>query len=121
MSTVKVDAGGFAGAMERIVGSYGDEVRRALSEDVRAAGRDCAQALRKTSPRRTGRYAKGWRADERTEGDGSTTVVVHNSAKPSLTHLLEHGHGGPHPAGAHPHIEAAANAAFADMERRLSQ
>ena len=43
MSTVRVDAGGFAGAMERIVGSYGDEVRRALSEDVRAALSDLAE------------------------------------------------------------------------------
>lgn len=121
MSTVSVKADGFASAMNRIVGQYGEDVRHALASDVRAAGQACAKGLRSTSPRRTGRYAKGWTSDERSEGDGSVTVTVHNKTKPGLTHLLEHGHGGPHPAGAHPHIEAAANEAFADMERRLSQ
>nr|DAF27107.1 MAG TPA: hypothetical protein [Caudoviricetes sp.] len=54
------------------------------------------------------------------EDSGAGFVVrVHNAKSPGLTHLLEHGHGGPHPAPAHPHIEKAANEAFSELDRRM--
>lgn len=54
------------------------------------------------------------------EDPGAKAYRIHNKAKPGLTHLLEKGHGGPHPARAHPHIADAAQAGVDDLERRMN-
>ena len=53
-----------------------------------------AEELREESPKRTGRYAKGW-AWQRTgmnRKEGSVGVTLHNKSLPGLPHLLEFGH-----------------------------
>jgi hypothetical protein len=70
--------------------------------------------LRTASPKKTGRYAKGWAVNgesEKTRLSGQArSVVVYNRTDYQLTHLLEHGHalrqGGR--AKAIPHIEPVA-------------
>lgn len=81
--------------------------KEATEEDIQATADSVVKDLKDTSPKQTGEYAKGWTSDMHHAADGSPYVSVHNAKKPGLTHLLEHGHGGPHPAKAHPHIEAA--------------
>ena len=81
--------------------------KEATEEDIQATADSVVKDLKDTSPKQTGKYAKGWTSDMHHAADGSPYVSVHNAKKPGLTHLLEHGHGGPHPAKAHPHIEAA--------------
>ena len=108
---VVVDASGFGAAFEGILDDFFDQVSVDSKKAVSAAGKSCVAELKSTSPSRTGEYAAGWRM--RTESDrfGGYYVRIYNAAKPSLTHLLEFGHGGPQPAGAHPHIAPAADAA----------
>lgn len=118
MSTVKVNADTFGDTLTKQLDQWGEGVRKASREDCRAIGQDTAKALRSSSPRLTGRYRSGWTSSMEDRGS-YYTVRVYNSKSPGLTHLLEHGHGGPHPAPAHPHIERAANEAFAELERRM--
>lgn len=117
MARVSVSA--VAGSIDSILARYASEVAADLDRAVEEAGKECAADLRKGSPKDTGKYARGWKCSVERGAAGDVRATVHNTAKPSLTHLLELGHAGPHPAPAHPHIGPASARAFADVERRL--
>ncbi len=97
----------FATALDGDIRAHMAMAKEATEEDIQATADSVVKDLKDTSPKQTGKYAKGWTSDMHHAADGSPYVSVHNAKKPGLTHLLEHGHGGPHPAKAHPHIEAA--------------
>lgn len=115
-----VDITDLGSELSAIVGDYVDEVERAAEEDVRAAADVAVSELRATSPKRKGRYASGWASEPDAEDMSGKAYRVFNKTKPGLTHLLEKGHGGPHPAPAHPHIAAAAEKGASELERRIS-
>ena len=58
-------------------------------EKTKATGEETAKLISEKSPERTGEYKKGWQSDYDTI---TGFAVVHNIAKPTLTHLLENGH-----------------------------
>ena len=89
------------------VARHMDVVKGASEEDMQDTADYVVAYLKDASPKRTGKYAKGWKSTMHHAADGSPFAIVHNVKKPGLTHLLEHGHGGPHPAKARPHIEGA--------------
>jgi hypothetical protein len=100
--------------------SFTNSIGKASEEIVRQVAEDVAEELQKTppTPKRTGKYARGWKAgDTKHDRVGECFVIVANHTEPSLTHLLEHGHGGPHPAHAQPHIEAAYEKGKAEFEQ----
>lgn len=117
---VTVDASGFAAAFEGILDDFFNDTQVNNQKAVSATGRELVSELKATSPSQTGKYAAGWRM--RTEFDhfGGYYVRVYNVTKPTLTHLLEFGHGGPQPAGAHPHIAPAADTAQGNLMQRLA-
>lgn len=88
---------------------------------VQESAKECVEYLKSSSPRRTGVYAKSWTADMKTDELGHYVAIIHNVKRYRLTHLLEHGHEGPHPAPAKPHIEAAAVRAEKDLMDRMSK
>lgn len=79
-----------------------------VSQAVQDTANEAVKELRNTSPKRTGRYAKGWRVKMR-RGYSFTQAIIHNKDRYQLAHLLEHGHalrqGGRAPAI--PHIAPA--------------
>lgn len=99
-------------------------VRGASDEAVINAGNELVGELFATSPAtsgdggKLGHYRDGWEAVQAGE-PGNITVYVRNAKKPGLTHLLEHGHGGPRPAPAHPHIEPAFRKVSAKFEKEV--
>ena len=116
------DGKGLTDAFADIFADYQIELDDAIRADVAEVGQSCASALKKTSPKRktSGKhYRNGWVSDVTQYKVGGWKCVVHNRLKPGLTHLLEHGHGGPKPAPPHPHIEAAANDAAKEIEGRM--
>lgn len=105
-------------AMQQYSGEVAKAVEQALTETAEEARKQLAAA----SPRRTGRYARGWKV-KKTAQFGEFTVEVHQGSKTaSLTHLLEKGHRTRSKKGwvkAQPHIapveawaQAAAEAAI---------
>lgn len=58
---------------------------------ARKAAKMAEATLKETSPKRTGKYAKGWTTEEHDTSRGFS-VVVRNKTKPGITHLLEKGH-----------------------------
>ncbi|NGM16956.1 hypothetical protein GMI70_02855 [Eggerthellaceae bacterium zg-893] len=114
MAGAFVTAEGFGSAVAEAVAEFFERTDQEASEAVAEAGEATAALLRSTSPKDEGEYARGWKADVRAERFGEHEAVVHQAAKPGLTHLLENGHAkftGGKPTGettpAIPHIEPA--------------
>lgn len=83
---------GLAAAVEEALETYGREVAEGTRRVVRATAEQCRREIREKSPRRTGKYAKGWRIQETVQGSGLVKETVYNAAAPQRTHLLENGH-----------------------------
>lgn len=109
----------FAYMIDSLVKEKIETVKEASEEDISETCKSVVADLKSTSPKRTGKYARGWKFDMKHLGDGSPYGVIYNSRKPGLTHLLEHGHGGKHPAKAKPHIEAAYERGATELNGRL--
>lgn len=89
-----------------VLKDYNDQV----ANDVDAAAEKCAKGLakdlRSSSPKRKGNYRKSWtNRPGNSPFRGNVSQTVYNRKHYQLTHLLEHGHGGPAPAPPHVHIE----------------
>lgn len=101
---IKVDAGELEKAVQDVMTDFGRRTR----ENVRAAvDKTESQVTRKTksaSPTKTGKYKAGWASRVTEQSNVQYKKTVYNKDRYRLTHLLEKGHGGPHPAGPHPHI-----------------
>lgn len=90
-----------ANEIAKQVQQYTSDVKKDVQKLQKDIGNEAVQELREKSPKKTGKYAKGWAT--KTQG---RDVIVHNKTDYQLTHLLEFGHakadGGRVPA--HPHI-----------------
>ena len=64
---------------------------QALEETKKELSKQAVRQLKQASPKRTGKYAKGWRSTVRKESAVGAEVVVHNKIY-RLTHLLEKGY-----------------------------
>ena len=76
----------------KILSEYTEDVIEGIDEAGQEVAKEAVKELKVKSPKKTGVYAKGWtKKTEKKYGDVST-VIIYNKNKPSLTHLLEHGH-----------------------------
>lgn len=66
---------------------WGKLKQQDLEVESEKAAKELVAELKQTSPKKTGKYAKGWRIKKR-----GTKYIVHNATDYQLTHLLEHGH-----------------------------
>lgn len=73
------------------INSFLNDWSAQVSKDVDEAASEAANAikdnLKRTSPRKTGSYAKGWAVKKQ-----NAAYIVHNKTDYQLTHLLENGH-----------------------------
>lgn len=108
-----IDASQLGSAISKELKAYSDEVTKELDELKEQVVNDGIQELKSSSPRNSGKYAKGWRKTS----DGSA-VILFNATKPSLTHLLEKGHakrnGGR--VAAQPHIQPVEESIIKNFE-----
>lgn len=108
MSEVKIDASKLEATVKADLEAYEratyTEIKKAVDETAREAKTKTAAESPKTDSGSRKHYYKGWGAKTVSDNSRRYEVTVYNKVKPGLTHLLEHGHGGPAPASAHPHI-----------------
>lgn len=71
---------------------YADEVKKEVIETTTQFAPKATLKLANASPKETGEYARGWTYKSQTDHFGTVSVTVYNSAKPSLTHILENGY-----------------------------
>lgn len=74
-----------------ILEEYSSDIQEAIIEDAEKVAKKGANELKNTSPKRTGKYKKGWRVNTQ-KGRGYVSCTIHNSTNYQLTHLLEKGH-----------------------------
>lgn len=73
---------------------YTDEVQQEIDEQAEKISTAAAKQISESSPKRKGKYAKGWRVKRISDGSRwhSLSYVVHNATDYQLTHLLENDH-----------------------------
>lgn len=95
--------------------NYSNEIVRRVNVSSEKCAKELRSELRKTSPKKTGDYGKGWsvkKADYSKHALGRQ--IVYNKTEYRLTHLLEFGHaikGGTQRVKAIPHIAEASQKA----------
>lgn len=100
-----------------------DRIGEEVNEVVPKVAKEAAKKLRSTSPKRTGKYAKGWTTTVE-KGRLSVSATVHGkSGTYQLAHLLEHGHanrgGGRTPGEVH--IAPVEEWATQEIETKLKE
>lgn len=79
-------------AIETELAKYSQEVADQIKKDVQEVAKECLEEIKQKSPKRTGKYRRGWRAEVVFESNEDIRIVVHNKTSWQLTHLLEFGH-----------------------------
>jgi len=124
MSNISIDKLG--STIQEIMEEYQQDVTEKVKEVLPKVGKEAVKELKKTSPKKTGKYAKGWKTKVE-EARLGTTVTVYNADRYQLTHLLEKGHAsrsGGRVSGK-PHIkpaeENASKNAIDELKRSLEK
>lgn len=123
----KAEIEGFSVTLEKILKDYKQEVAESIEKAYADKAGELVKEIKRTSPRDTGAYAKGWTKKKQKFADG-VSYLVYNKEKPQITHLLEYGHakagglgrveGIPHIGPARDKIEAELKAEIEDIIRR---
>lgn len=78
-----------ASEIAEMVKAETEETRQAADEAAKKAITKARDELKATSPRRTGKYARGWKTRK---AEKFYFYEAYNSTKPEITHLLNTGH-----------------------------
>lgn len=81
-----------ADEIKNIMNSYNAKVRKEIAKETEEIAKKTAQKLKDKSPKKTGKYAKGWTTKVENAREDKKRVVVHNSKHWQRTHTLENGH-----------------------------
>jgi hypothetical protein len=114
MSSVDMLAAEIAKALQ----TYTKEVEEGMEKAKTKVAKESVKTLKATSPKNTGKYARGWRVKK-----VGTAQVIHNATRGSLTHLLEKGHAkvnGGRVAGI-PHIRPVEQAVIKEYIKQIEQ
>lgn len=115
---IKIQLDNLADSVMNELRRYQDGVDEVIVESVDKTAKQTVSTLRKTSPKLTGDYQKGWRSQHVENKRGRYSKKVYNKTDWHLTHLLEYGHaktgGGRVPPVEH--IESAERQAVALLE-----
>jgi hypothetical protein len=82
----------FAQAVKEYLEIYVEDIGEAVEEKSNQIGKEARDELKQTSPKKTGKYAKGWTVRKDKKNKNYYTVKVWNRTDYQLTHLLEFGH-----------------------------
>lgn len=123
MASLNATAMDFADVVQKCLDEYGDACTEALTEIVPKVAKDAAKRLKQNSPKKSGKYAKGWTTTVE-KGRAWVAATVHGkSGTYQLAHLLEHGHatrnGGR--VGGRTHIKPVESWAVDEVGDRLTE
>lgn len=115
---MKVDQ--MANAIMKELNSWSQDVADATKDECEKVAKETADTLKVTSPKRTGRYARGWRSKTSFEDRSNIRVTVYN-VRYQLTHLLENGHAKVNGGRVNgiPHIAPAEEQAKKSLEEKV--
>jgi hypothetical protein len=103
----RVKIGEFGVTVQAILDEYKDMTSEKMNVAVNETAKEVQKKTKQQSASNlggTGKYAKGWSVRKIEDTYAHHRRTIYHGTLPGLPHLLEHGHGGPRPAGPHPHI-----------------
>lgn len=120
----EVTAANFSDEIVGALKKYTQEVQEDVKKATDDAAKKLVKSLKKTSPNKSGAYAKDWRHKKESDKNGIYRRVVYNKKHYQLTHLLENGHkkGGKNQKSdvkAIPHIEPNHEQIEREFERAI--
>lgn len=83
----KININSLASEITKALQDYTTDVEEGLEKAKEKAAKDGAKKLKVTSPKKYGKYAKGWRVKR-----VGKAQIIHNATDYQLIHLLEKGH-----------------------------
>ena len=89
---IKISADQLEITIQGELAAYSDEVAEDIRKKVKTVAKETVAALKATSPRDTGEYARGWSYRVEFESREDIRMRIYNRTEPQLTHLLEYGH-----------------------------
>ena len=110
-------------AVKDILQDYSVEVARAAEEAVTEVSKEATKKLRQTSPKRSGKYGKGWASKVEKTATTAEATVYGKTGTYQLAHLLENGHakrGGGRVNG-NTHIKPVEEWAIKEVEKRIRE
>ncbi|MEE1164553.1 MAG: HK97 gp10 family phage protein [Lachnospiraceae bacterium] len=110
-------------AMRDILQDYSVEVAKAAEEAVTEVSKEATKKLRQTSPKRSGKYGKGWASKVEKTATTAEATVYGKTGTYQLAHLLENGHakrGGGRVSG-NTHIKPVEDWAISEVEKRIRE
>ena len=87
----RVTIDNFADKLIKQMTEYSQSCSEEVKEVIKDAGKKARTELKRTSPKRSGDYAKKWSMKVAKENSTSVEVVIYDK-RYSLVHLLEKGH-----------------------------
>lgn len=78
-------------AINDILNEYSKDIQEGITESAIKVAENGKNKLRVTSPKKTGKYSKGWRVQKK-QGNGYVHATIYNATDWQLTHLLEKPH-----------------------------
>lgn len=78
--------------LKKILDEYEDEVQKTANDVMKTVSKEAVQKLKSTSPKKSGRYARGWSLKSVGTHGSIVDIVVYNKTDWQLTHLLNNGH-----------------------------
>ena len=110
-------------AVKDILQDYSVEVSKAAEEAVTEVSKEATKKLRQTSPKRSGKYGKGWASKVEKTATTAEATVYGKTGTYQLAHLLENGHakrGGGRVNG-NTHIKPVEEWAISEVEKRIRE
>ena len=83
--------GSVSSQVRDILDDYEKKVKDTTNSAINSVSKEAVSKLKNTSPKKSGKYARGWTVKQERGSGGINTVTVHNKVY-QLTHLLENGH-----------------------------
>lgn len=102
---------------------YSEDVAKEIKQAVDDVSNELIKNIQNDSPRKTGKYAKGWTSKVEYEDKYDKRVRVYNKTEYQLTHLLEYGHAkvnGGRVEGK-PHIKPNEEKAKEELMKRIEE
>lgn len=90
MQKIKIDE--LTDAIVDALEEYREDVTEGMKDSVKTVAKEAAAELRRTSPKQTGGYAKGWTQKKVFENVQDLRMSVCNPKHYRRIHLLENGH-----------------------------
>lgn len=112
-----------AAEIEKAMKEQLDITNDAVNDAVDKVAKEAVSDLKSSSPRKSGKYAGGWKKQDGQTATRSKSSVIHNEKHYRLTHLLEFGHakvnGGR--VAAKPHIATVEQKAMKSFEDEIKR